>query len=586
MAIVVFMIYLLGVKMGLNPSLILFWSPIIIMVVVVLQQIINFGQKDKSVKVILSEIFFMTLALHLVFIVPISTGLIGRDVHYDYYATKTIMDSGWPIPENISILTRTRRYSEWPMLHMFAGMVSTIMGADLFIVAKWLPSVYSSFAIIFVYLLAKTIYDNERSALLAAFGVSAILWYIYFHSKFLREGFAFVLFFAVLYTCVKAFKKRNIIFQFLGILLALALIFSHHLTSFMLLLFLCVWVVFYRFSLWRLLKIWPFNVFRTRPAIKLSTIKLSLTFLAFIFISTISHWIFVGEWVINVLTLLVNEIGVYNYLDFEYIVYKLNPQNLFIYRRTLGSDSPRVTIASYGNLLLAVTFGILILSEIVRSKDHKNVPQNFYFLTWAGLIFITATVIPRIDFARFITFGYPFLLIVAAHVILKKRNRRTLCILFAIFVLLQVFSIPPYIYDHSVLPEYQARGYRDFYLPQEYKAAYWFNFSGVAIGDYSANELFGGLRQLNVIYNETAVRVFEGSLETLKKYDWMIFRDEDMQGTLINQMSIARHRPLTDERYRLHLYLINATYRRFNETPYLIKAYDNGEVQIYHICQT
>ena len=500
-------------------------------------------------RVILSEIFFMTFSFHLISVIPIQTGILGHDAHFDYYAAKTIMNNGWPIPQNVPVLARTRDYSEWPMLHFFGGTISTITGVDLFTVAKWLPLFYSPFAVLFVYLLAKIIYNDERTALLATFGISGVSGYIFSHAKFIREGFAYVLFFAALYTCVKGIKERKITFWLLGLIFAFSLVFSHHLSGFFLLLLLFIWYTFYHWDVLRLLKIRSGKPVKTEPLIS----RRYLSFAVLVLLFTISHWMFIGEWVIDVFVTIVNELSV------------AHAEATFV--RYYGMGSPRVTMVSLGSLLLVLALSILVLNEI-RKRDSRT--EDLVFLFWNCLMF-GLILIPRMEYTRFITYGYPLLLIAAASVKLEKKYQKIWYSLFAIVILLSVFSIPPHIYVHSINPEYESGEYRNYYLPQEYDAVYWSNLSGISIGDYRINTLFGGLRQLNVVYDERAWQVLSGDLEASKNFNWLIFDSEYLHVLLIGRAS----------RYRM----TNENYERLQWAVYLSKVYENNQVGIYHVCQ-
>jgi len=556
-AFTTFIVYLLGVNIGINPPVILFWIPAIGMVIITMYNIIICEAKNQSGTLILFEIFLMTLAFHLISVVPVSTGMLGHDAHFDYYAAKEIADNGWPIPENVPILTRTQQYSEWPMLHLFAVSTAMITGADLFTVAKWLPSIYSSFAIIFMYLLTRTIYNDKRTALLASFGASGILWYIFFHSKFVREGFAFVLFFGVLYVYAKAMKERKMAFGSLAILLAVSLMFAHHLTSFLLLLLLFVWTFFNRFDVLRLARVKSVNAL-TGQLVS----GRFLTFSFLVLISAFSYWSFISGWVIGKFVTMATSLNIARFQEAS--------------TRYIGSGSLRVTIVSYGDLLIVLLLSLLVLIEVLRKKKYKTTAEDAIFLLWnsfmLGFVFMLSFVMrPGVEHTRFLVYGYPFLLAAAANTVLKVKYKKILCGLFAIFILLSLFSIPQHIYDRSVSPEYESGEYRNYYLPSEYTAVYWSNLSGVAIGDYRTNTLFGGLLQLKVAYGENAELVFGGDFEVLKKFDWLIFNYDNLKSALMGQMRRAGN-PMTNE-----------TYQHLQGFVYLSKVYGNGQVEMYYV---
>jgi hypothetical protein len=127
LALVLFLWYLVAVNAAIAPPVYAYWTLIAILTVCLVWQSDRVGRNGYHEGIILAEIAVFAFALHLIFVIPVSQGLFGRDVHSDYYATKTILEYGWPIPNSVEVLTHTREYSLWPGMHILGGVVSRIL---------------------------------------------------------------------------------------------------------------------------------------------------------------------------------------------------------------------------------------------------------------------------------------------------------------------------------------------------------------------------------------------------------------------------------------------------------------------------
>jgi len=550
-----FLVYLALFGIGEGISVVFFWAPIVVIIASLLYQIMNYvyvsGISKDEILIVL-EIFLFTFVVHLMVARPGSIGLVGHDPHYEYSGAKTIMDSGWPIPTNIPITVKTRNYSEWPMLDFLTIIFSEIIGMDLLTAARLIPILINSFTVVFLYLFARVIYKDRRISFTASLAFAALFPYINFQTHFVRESFAFVLLFACLYCLVKAQRKRQKVFHYLGIFLVVVLIFSHHLTSFVLLLFLFIAAV--------LIKVVP-KVFKIGGSGEKRILLPSFSLLILALLLNVSYWTTVGEFVLRASSLYLSDLSFGRFGSFS------------SRRFSLSAGSIRAVAASYGNILFLGIFGILILSYLLRNTKKANVADIVFAVfgllcVISGYVSLYITSFAGFDFTRPANFGYAFLLIPVAHVMTRNKHRKAVAILLGCFILLQVFTIPSYYYDLNARPEYAYGSYREYYLPEEYSAVDRFNLSGKVIGDWTTFELFGGLQQVNVIYqSDKAVQIFEGNLTLLKGYDWFVFRHEDFD---VAQVGSSKPVAVTIE-----------TYNEFGRTVLMEKVYNNGEVEIY-----
>jgi len=474
--------YLVGIGIGVYPNVFLFWISIVSMSITVLCQIFDL---KASTKLTILEILLLTLALHLIF--TTTYGLYEYDVHYDYYAAKEIMQNGWPPNPTADLLPKTKKVLQWPVLHILSSIVSEITGVDLFLVAKWIPSIISSVTTLFVYLFFKRFFGSrsrldDQSALLASFGFSSMITYISHESKFRPSCLATVLFFVLAYS-VESGKKRE--FCVLTLLLIPTLILTHHLTAFMWLFFLFI-ISFAHRAL-------PFLPFKLRNLIgvtrNISRAFKSSHFLILVFsiVSTLTYWGYFAEEVLFDLTRITRGLFSPQLGQYAFVV-----------------SPPRVIISLYLNVIIAVAFFAAIVHHLLKYRCRSRL-KELPLLTWVGMLFgfyLTFVFVKNfahyMDVTRFQIFGWPFLLMLAAHATSKTTRKRLLSLLFIGFVLIQVYSIPPYIYDHSLTPDYQYGRVRMYYLPQEYEAVFWINSSQGIVGDATVFELVGGLRQIKV----------------------------------------------------------------------------------------
>lgn len=342
----------------------------------------------------------------------------------------------------------------------------------------------------------------------------------------------------------------------------LAVTFSHHLT--------CLILMVFSFILMMLKYLFP----------KLSGIKIFMKYqkdfqdnhlikssnatLLFITTFILAYWIYIGDFTFKVLGILQKDLFNRSYGSY----------NLHHY----FTASTRMILGSYGNVLFLIFVFMVLLYSLIKGKGHKRI-ADLIFLIWGGLIvttsYLSTSFMPRIEFSRFILFGYPFLIIsvTAALVKLKKPMIQYLYIVFMVF---QLILIPPYLYNHSFTPEYEYGRYREYFLPEEYRAAAWFKehvpLKNNVAGDWTSFELFGS-QQFNV-YHETeeAVQIFKGDLENLGTYHWLILRREDFYAARVGKPRVNPAVAVSEE-----------TLNRLNEDRRIAKVYDNQEVLNFKI---
>jgi len=549
--------YLLQVYVGLNSSPILFWIPVILIPLMMLIQILNVWNVHLPAGIILFEILMTKLVFCLIIVLPVSVGLRGYDSHPAYFATKTIMEYGWPIPQDISVTYVTRPFFMWPLLWLLAASLSMITGVDLFNIARSLPTIYTSFSSILLYLFVKEVYKNEKVALLSSGAFSFLFENNYWCTLFVKEGLAIPLMFLALYSYTKTLKTKNRSCCVLFTVFSLSVVLTHSVATTALMLMLLISFM---------AKFIGSTVLYDRLRKEISKLPFGRLQMIIAFaIITAAYWTFVGREPLDFMAFAIKNIGV------------IKIGEMYAY----STRSLRMEISFFGSILLSLLFFTMSLWHTV----HHHCKYQIEDLTYIAYNTVIAGCIFLLIFARFLTLSFEperltiylwsFLLIVTAHTIVRNRRKKILSTLFFLFMILQIYIIPPFLYDRLSLPEYNFGRRRDYFLPQEYSATFWFNSSGKVIGDNTVLELLGGLKQINVYQIR---HIFEGNFTDIENYDWFFYRREDA-----NFVPISFHVIREQEEASKILRVSNETYVYFSEFHRLDRVFDNIEVIIYKI---
>ena len=549
---VLYLDYLLLFKKGINVNIELFWATVIVLIIALFYQIIKFDGTLVSEMILLFEVVILAMGLLLLYAMP-HTGLFSHDPHWDYSVVKAISEYGWPLPSVAPIIERTRNLSEWPLLHILTIMISEIIRIDSKVAAKYLPVIITSLTTIFFYLIIKNLYKDVVAALMGALVFCSLFWHAFFHSLFIRETMAFMFFIMIIYILS---KSQDLSTKIIFIISIIAVVFSHHLTCLILILFSFILII----VKYLINKLINKNVFiKYQEDFKANRLMQSSN-TSFVFIATciLSYWVYISGFTFKVLEILYNDL-----LYSSYGSYSLN--HYF-------ASSARMMFGSYGNILFIIFVFISILYSIIKGRDNKSI-TDIIFLLWGGLIvtisYISTYLMPRIEFSRFILFGYPFLLISSIAAIVKFKNQ--IKYTYVLFVVFQLVLIPPYLYNNSFTPEYEYGRYREYFLPEEYIAAAWFKnnvpLKNKVVGDWTAFELFGS-QQFNVYHDtENAVQIFKGNLENPGKYNWLILRSEDFNSARVGKPRATNPVVVSEE-----------TFGKFNKDWRIAKVYDNKEI--------
>lgn len=396
-----------------NIDLLLFWLSILFMICTVLYQIFFLENK----RFILFEIFIIFLLLHLVYQIGYF-GLRGTDSYIDYNFLKSIIN-------NQAFSFGKDDMAGWPLLHLFTSTLTYITKIHPFILAKFLPSVITSIIVLPIYLLVLRIYKEKRVALFSCLIFGTVPQFVHFEAIFVRETFAiffFVLFFYILYT---AKKTKDVHFRLLSIILIPVVIFSHHFTSFMLIIFLGIFIL--------TSKVIPF-LYRKNKYMKLNEIRIKTIFLVIV-AAILAYWLYLAVFILD---------------DFFSIFYEATgAKELVTYAERIDLGTPIVTLKGnimyYGFFFFQGILCLILLLKFLIIKNNQKIEDTafslfLYFSLFYG--FLALFVLGSILFPdRFLPFGWMVGLIPLSGLLFSLKKKVLKRVLFVILISFLIYNI-------------------------------------------------------------------------------------------------------------------------------------------------
>jgi hypothetical protein len=440
-------------------DIIIFWAVIIGIFILIICQILYL--KNAS-KMILFEIFITYILLHLVYQTGYY-GLRGSDSYHDFIFLKSILrDQGFSLGKWVD---------GWPMIHVFSAIICLLTEIDPLMIAKYLPSFFSAFVVLPIYLLVLKIFDNKQVALLSCLIYGTIPQFMLFEGLFVRETFALfimIFFFYIIYV-----YNRNGDFRYalLFIPLVPALMFSHHFTPFMFIILLIVYTV--------ISKIVPYIYKKNTFMVKNLTGKISVEIIFLVLIvAVLAYWVYHTFYVVLKF-----------YATFEEIT---GTQEYTSYSDQVNLGSPIITLR--GNVIFYSFFifnGLILLMLFLKTLIIKNI-QKIEDLAFSGYLFFSflysfvatyvlgSLILPQ----RFFSFGWIFGVIPFAAIMgsLKKDMYKKLFGIFlAMFLIHNVYNIDPTYYTDDYTEKDALATEKEYIIAER------INFSGGYYGYIGVN---------------------------------------------------------------------------------------------------
>jgi hypothetical protein len=333
----------------------------------------------------------------------------------------------------------------YPVLYLLGIIWSEMLGLNLIVAAKWLTLSFCFLSPVFIFLIGRNRY-SPASGLYSCFIFSYLYISLMFHTTFQRESISVPLMLMALFLLFKRIseEKERILLILTSIIVIVAVSLSHHLTPFILLIFILMLASFsillpYTGPFLHYLKIGPIKKENV-------SIRYSILLLAMI----IGYWVYLR----------------YSPLVFFGMI--VGESNIDLPRT--GAVIPsilRYQILYYGDMLFAVLFAILsILAIYLRHRERtvSDIALLFYsgFIGIIMIIALSGHLLPGEGMglgSRFETFVYIGFSILSGYTIYRFNNliierRKYLLSLFIIlllvsFALFNVFRIPVDLYSQK-----------------------------------------------------------------------------------------------------------------------------------------
>lgn len=501
--------YLLSIRWLIYLSVTLFWVAVALMLGTITYQSLKIKLSPSYAKVVLLEIAVTCFVFHLICQIPYY-GLRGSDAYGDMASARGILSSGFVmgVPQYIT------EYSYFPMIHVFGAMLSLITGIDLFSVVKWFPSFLDVALIPLLYLLVRSIFKEEKIALLSALLFACLQNHILLSSLFIRQTYALVLAVCCIYLYFSAKHSPHLATNYaLSIMCLIGTVFAHHLTSFMLLIFLLIHVLVTKASKVPFLRRVYFGKTITGE-------KVTITFSLIAFVAPLAYWTYV---VMSPL---------YTLVTFVRSVFTPSQWGVHTYAEIAGISGASIQtirgyITFYGFYFFLFIFGLILLYGLLprrarEAKKHRVETYSFtLFLFLCGLVgFLSLYIVAPAAYPdRFLMFGWLFGFAPLVIAILKGKHKwlkRVGVFLLIAFMLFNIYMINPYDYNP------RAEGVPVVTSKEDYALANTFNFS--------SGKIFGFQTPLMAIYDvhNNLGTIFTLSEVNLTKFDWIIINKKEL----------------------------------------------------------
>lgn len=401
----------------------IFWIAILTMVGTVLYQIFFLNNH----RFVLFEIFIIYLSLHLMYSVGFY-GLRGSDSYIDYNFLKNILnDHKFILGQNLD----KWNIDGWPMIHLLSSAVSLITKIDPLLVAKFLPSFISSIIVLPIYLLAYTINKNKKIALFVCVLFGVIPQFVDFEATFVRETIALFFMFLFFYMLYASKKHRDFRLTLLAFFLIPVIVFSHHFTSFMVIILLGIYFFVTKFVLY-------FYKKNSKMIKKLSgVINIKTIFLSAIII-TFFYWIYYATFIFE--------------YSLDYLYQFIGFEDMLTYSDQLQLGSSIVTIRGniiyYGFFFFHIAFSLILLIKLIVMKNREKIEDTtftLYFFFCMFYAFLALYVLSSFLYPdRFLPFGWMFGFIPLTGLLLiikKKTYKKILTVLLISFLMYNLYGL-------------------------------------------------------------------------------------------------------------------------------------------------
>ena len=217
----------------------LFWAGIFLSGISMIRLIL-YDQIKRQYRLIMLFIFGLALYLPIIFWSPNYFHFGDEILHYQ--TSRLIQEHG---DLNIDVIFDMAKY--YPGISLVTVFLSEFSNSSIFFSAKLLIGIIHSTMLVFVYLLFERISKSERVSILGAIIYATNSRYVFFDGVFSYESMGLPLMILILFVLSKyttinydEVTVKNINFKILITIPILAIVVTHHFTSYMLLLFMII----------------------------------------------------------------------------------------------------------------------------------------------------------------------------------------------------------------------------------------------------------------------------------------------------------------------------------------------------------
>jgi len=485
------------------------------------------------------EVFLLSLGIQLINPSYVTTKVFGLDTYKELTSTVQILRAGhWD--SSLPPIGTT----PYPVVHIFGATLNLVASVSILTIAQWTGLFLRSILLIFYFLLVRKLSGNDSVTLLAS--LALITTYPYaMNANFGRQAIAIFLFIFLLYLIFKEnIDTRYIV---ISILIAIALVFSHHLTRVIVILYLTLFLIVDSF------------LGRTRALNSLVSAKSMVFYTGIILVvGTLAYFVY-----------------------FKQITQYLLKRTLFLL--LFGKLSVAVTETSlqipiyrkiflWGTFVSLQVFIFVFLYSPNKTKGIKVLDLHNIIFTETIHVLSKLSKIVLIPFTyyRALLFTAPFILLTWSHAIFSNKLKNTTFkkiagILLVAYIVFNVIGYPPYIYDKSLQPNYNHVEWRRYLNFQEISAVKSFDPQiGEVIGDYYiyvARMYFDN--KDNTIMN---TKFFTEGYKSSQKLFWLYFRKSDLQAIFMQDMK--KITKVSEKTYMAYHLFLN-------------EVYNNGYVEVF-----
>lgn len=426
--------YLLAMRLHFPLPTAVFWAAIFMATLAIVFQITQIPWPGYE-GLLLVEILILGIALHAVYQIPFY-GIYDSDSYENMLVIRQILDQGVIMtarPDSESIIY-------WPLLKTHGAQLHYLTGITTFNIAKWLSPIMSSIFILLMYVLVKRVFKSGKVALLTILLMVTLQHFTFLGSKFHSENIALIIMMTGLFWLTRTAGSKAIKYGALSILCLLGVIFAHHLTPLMLVIFLFISLAVYRIL----------GSPRRKLPMQNRTLMVTVTFAVLAFVAMLSFWMYRYDEPLVAMAemgrlILLGHLGIGTGAEQMGI---LEPQTI---------PSLRGQITFYGYYFFLAVFGAILLYKVfLRPKDKYPEFYSFAsFLFLCGFIVILRMyLLPAgpldIPSDRLFTWGWIFGFAPLVISMLENRSnwgRKVGMTLLAGFMIFSIFTLPRNTWD-------------------------------------------------------------------------------------------------------------------------------------------